>query len=203
MPVCERRVSRVSVCERRVFSGCGGADRKKGETIRAEILARSLGGAAQSLRGALSGRLAAFRRFPRGMEQMGGFLWEGGGATVWALHPPPDGSDSRRGVRVRGPDPPAAGGVGPGTGPRLAVPGLAAHPGRSLPGVRRRLGGDGWKRALHGQEAGAARRERSSTLPRRGQSRRPPRRLPALPFGFLPALRTDDDQSVFFNSWKP
>lgn len=144
-------------CVSPVFSGCGGADRKKGETIRAEILARSLGGAAQWLCGALSWRLAAFRCFPRGMEQMGEFLWEGGGATVWALHPPRDGSGSRSGVRVRGPDPPAAGGVGPGTGPRAAVPGLAAHPGRSLPGVRRWLGGDGWKRALHGQEAGAAR----------------------------------------------
>lgn len=91
---------------------------------------------------------------------MGEFLWEGGGATVWALHPPRDGSGSCSGVRVRGPDPPAAGGVGPGTGPRPAVPGLAAPPGRSLPGVRRwletRPAGTGGRSSPEGTELNLA-----------------------------------------------
>lgn len=61
--VCIWLRSRRCRCERALVRGRGGGDRKKEGTRRAEILDQSLGGAAQSVRVALRGRLVKFSCF--------------------------------------------------------------------------------------------------------------------------------------------
>lgn len=61
--VCIWLRARRCRCERALVRGCGGEDGKTEGTRRAEILDQSLGGAAQSVRGALKGRLVKFSCF--------------------------------------------------------------------------------------------------------------------------------------------